>query len=143
MKLITQNIANKTESFKDYPLLIIRLVLAYGFYGPATMKWSGINNVVSWFESMSYPLPKLSAYMAASIELLGVFLLFFGLGTRIISIPLMFIMLVAIFTVHLEGGFEAANNGFEIPLYYFMMLSVLFVYGPGKISIDYFFNKRR
>ena len=143
MKLITQNIANKTESFKDYPLLIIRLVLAYGFYGPATMKWSGINNVVSWFESMSYPLPKLSAYMAASIELSGVFLLFFGLGTRIISIPLMFIMLVAIFTVHLEEGFEAANNGFEIPLYYFIMLSVLFVYGPGKISIDYFFNKRR
>lgn len=143
MKSTIQNFTKKAEVLKDFPLLIIRLVLTYGFYGPATMKWSGINNVASWFESMSYPLPKLSAYITASIELLGVFLLFFGLGTRIISIPLMFIMLVAIFTVHLEGGFEAANNGFEIPLYYFMMLFVLLVYGPGKFSIDHFFNKRR
>ncbi len=65
--------------------------------------------------------------MAASIELLGVFLLFFGLGTRIISILLMFIMLVVIFTVHLKGGLKAANNGFKIPLYYFIMLFVLLI----------------
>jgi len=45
-------------------------------------------------------------------------------------------MLVAIKTVHLANGFEAGSNGYEIPLYYIIMLITLVVYGPGKISID-------
>lgn len=142
MKKMYLNFVNKVETIKDLPLLLIRLVLAYGFYGPAMMKWSGINNVASWFESMHYPLPKISAYLAATTELAGVFLLLFGLGTRLISLPLMFVMLIAIFTVHLRGGFEAANNGFEIPLYYLLMLFILVIYGPGKISIDNFLKKK-
>ena len=74
--------------------------------------------------------------MAATTEIVGVFFLIFGLGVRIISIPLMIVMLVAIFTVHLHNGFEAGNNGFEIPLYYLIMLFTLLIYGGGKISLD-------
>ena len=80
---------------------------------------------------MGYPVPLLSAYLAATTEALGVVLLALGLGTRLISVPLMFTMLVAIFTVHIGNGFNAGDNGFEIPLYYLFMLFVLFVYGSG------------
>jgi len=45
-------------------------------------------------------------------------------------------MLVAIKTVHWANGFEAGNNGFEIPLYYLLMLFVLFVYGGRRFSLD-------
>jgi putative oxidoreductase len=123
---------------KSLPLLFIRLVLAYGFYSPAKMKWSDINAVADWFGSMGYPFPTLNAYMAATTEMLGVVLLILGLGTRIISIPLIVVMIVAITTVHLGNGFEAGNNGFEIPLYYLLMLLVLLFHGAGKISIDSF-----
>ena len=143
MKTMYLKFTDKVETIRDLPLLFIRLILAYGFYGPAMMKWSGINNVASWFGSMNYPLPKLSAYLAATTELAGVFLLLFGLGTRLISLPLMFVMLIAIFTVHLGGGFEAANNGFEIPLYYLIMLFVLLVYGSGKYSIDFLLSRKK
>jgi len=71
-----------------------------------------------------------------------VILLTLGWGTRIISIPLIVVMLVAIFTVHLSNGFVAAENGFEIPLYYELMLLVLLIHGGGKISIDYLIGKR-
>lgn len=135
-----RTIANKSDSTI---LLLIRLTLAYGFYKPAMMKWNDINAIGSWFESMGYPFPLLNAYLAGIIEVAGVILLVFGLGTRLISIPLIFVMMVAIFTVHIGNGFEARDNGFEIPLYYILMFVVLIVYGAGKYSIDYLISKKK
>ena len=118
-------------------LLMVRLVLAYGFYEPAKLKWSDIGSVAEWFGSLGIPFPTLQAYMAATTEASGVVLLTLGLFTRLISIPLMVMMVVAIVTVHLPHGFESGNNGFEIPLYYFIMLFVLLTHGGGKISLDW------
>ena len=131
------------EKLQSLSLLLVRLILAYGFYGPAKMKWSDINSVAEWFGSMGYPLPTLQAYMAASTEAAGVILLTLGLFTRLISIPLMVVMVVAIVTVHLPHGFESGNNGFEIPLYYFIMLFVLVTHGGGKLSLDWLLFKRK
>ena len=128
---------------QDLALLFIRLILAYGFYMPAMNKWGNMEGIAQWFGSMNYPLPTLNAYLAGTTEAAGVVLLFFGVGTRIISIPLMITMLVAIFTVHIGNGFAAADNGFEIPLYYLLMLVLLLAYGSGKYSIDYFLTKKR
>ena len=133
---------NNLAILKSLPLLLLRLVLAYGFYNPAIMKWKNINGIAEWFNSMNYPLPTLNAYLAAATEAAGVILLLLGFATRLISIPLMFTMLVAIFTVHIGNGFEAGDNGFEIPLYYLLMLFVLFIAGPGKISLDNFLTKK-
>lgn len=130
------------EKLQSVSLLFLRLILAYGFYGPATMKWSDINAVAEWFGSMGFPLPTLQAYMAASTEALGVLLLTLGFATRLISIPLIIVMIVAIVTVHLPHGFSSGDNGFEIPLYYMLMLFVLVAHGAGKFSIDYFINKK-
>lgn len=137
-----QKATNWLSNLKDLPLLFFRLILAYGFWGPATMKWNNIESVAEWFGSIGIPMPTLNAYMAASTEIAGVFLLTLGLATRIISIPLIITMLVAIVTVHLGNGFEASDNGFEIPLYYILMLFALFVNGAGKISLDNLISKK-
>ena len=136
------NLPDKLKKLESIPLLFIRFILAYGFYVPARMKWSSIGSIAEWFDSMNYPLPMLNAYLAAGTEALGVVLLTFGLATRIISIPLMFVMVIAILTVHLGNGFDAGDNGMEIPLYYLVMLFSLFILGPGKYSIDYLIRKK-
>ena len=133
----------KLKNLESIPLLLIRLILAIGFFGPAKMKLSNIDGIIQWFESMHMPLPALNAYLATATESLGVILLILGLGTRIISIPLIITMIVAIITVHLGHGFEAGNNGFEIPLYYIIMLFTLIVYGGGKYSLDNIMNKNK
>lgn len=128
---------------KDASLLFIRLILAYGFYEPMMGKWSDIGAVAKWFgEDLGLPFPLLNAYMAASTEALGVALLILGLGVRFISMPLMVIMVVAITTVHLSNGFSAGENGFEIPLYYMLMLFVLLTHGGGKYGLDTLFGKK-
>ncbi len=125
------------------PLLFMRLVLAYGFYHAAKMKWADINAIIAWFREAKFPLPVVSAYLVAFCEGAGALLLLIGLLTRIATIPLMIIMLVAIFAVHWPNGFEAGKNGFEIPLYYLIMLFALFIMGPGSISVDHMLNKNK
>lgn len=131
-----------TKYFQSISLLIARLIIAYGFYEPAMSKWNDIDSVAQWFGSMGIPFPTINAYMAASTEIVGVGLLVLGLFTRLISLPLIVIMIVAIFTVHIGNGFSAGTNGFEIPLYYMIFLMIFVSHGAGKLSLDnIFFNK--
>lgn len=139
---IYQTAKDKLGKLNDLPPLIFRLVLAYGFYMPAMMKWGDIGAIAEWFGGMGIPFPTLNAYLAATTELAAVVLLPLGLATRIISIPLIFTMIVAIVTVHLGNGFNAGDNGFEIPLYYILMLFALLVNGAGKYSLDRLIEKK-
>ena len=129
---------NILQNFQSLSLLLARLAVAYGFYEPAISKWKDIDGIASWFGTMGIPFPTFNAYMTASTELLGVVLLTLGLFTRLISLPLMVVMVVAIMTVHLAHGFSAGNNGFEIPLYYLLFLFIFASHGAGKFSMDYF-----
>ena len=131
---ITKNILSHGQNIS---LLLARLTVAYGFYGPAMQKWSDISSVAGWFGSIGIPFPTLNAYLAASTELLGVALLTLGLFTRLISLPLIVVMVVAITTVHLAHGFSAGDNGFEIPLYYMLFLALFASLGAGKFSLDH------
>ena len=131
-------------NFQSFSLLLARLAVAYGFYEPAIKKWQDIDSIAAWFGSMGIPFPTLNAYMAATTEALGVVLLTLGLFTRLISVPLMIVMLVAITTVHLAHGFSAGDNGFEIPLYYMLFLFIFASHGAGKYSLDqYLFGKEK
>ncbi len=143
MKMIYSKFVDLTKRLQDLGLLLLRLVLAYGFYKPAMLKLKDIHAIGDWFAGMNYPFPYLNAYMATITESLGVILLALGLGTRIISIPLMVVMLVAIFTVHWGNGFDAGDNGFEIPLYYLLILFTLLSHGAGKYSADYVIGKAK
>ena len=136
------NTGNRLSALKYLPLLLLRLVLAWGFFNPAKMKWADINSIGEWFGSMGIPAPLLNAYLAAGTEAAGVVLLTLGLGTRFIALPLIITMLVAIKTVHWVNGFEAGENGYEIPLYYIIMLLTLLISGAGKWSVDYLIRKR-
>ena len=148
-----------TENLQSVALLLIRFILAYTFFAPAMMKWGDIAATAGWFESMGIPLPTLNAYMAASTELAGVVLLTLGLFSRLISIPLLITMFVAIATVHGTNGFSVIHetlqwsdayvngelvegtivflqNGYENVLYYIAMLLVIVSFGAGKLSLD-------
>ena len=154
-----------TENLQSVALLLVRFILAYTFFAPAMMKWGDIAATASWFEYMGIPLPTLNAYMAASTEMVGVVLLTLGPFSRLISIPLLVTMLVAIITVHGTNGYNVISeslqwtdayingeqvsgtvvflqNGYENVLNYIAMLLVILSVGPGKISVDAILKKK-
>lgn len=93
------------------PALALRLYLAPVFWMAGSQKFLHFADTVSWFGDPDYglglPLPMLMAVMATAAELGGAVLLALGLATRWISIPLLVTMLVAIFTVHIDNGWQA------------------------------------
>lgn len=143
-KIITHyfELTKRLTTLSFVPLLLIRLVLAYGFYEPAMSKFKDISAIAAWFDSLGLVFPTFQAYLATYTELLGVILLVLGLGVRFISIPLIITMLVAVKTVHFANGFSAGDNGYEIPLYYIIMLLVLLFHGGGKIGLDYLLERK-
>ena len=154
-----------TENLQSVALLLIRFILVYTFFSPAMMKWADIGATASWFEYMGIPFPTLNAYMAAGTEMAGVVLLTLGLFSRLISIPLLITMFVAIVTVHGTNGYNVISetqqwtdayingkevagtvvflqNGYENVLNYIAMLLVIVSFGPGKISLDQLIKKK-
>lgn len=91
--------------------LTLRLYLVPIFWMAGTNKLAHFQQTVEWFGNIDWglglPFPTLLATLATSAEILGAILLALGLLTRLISIPLIITMLVAIVTVHLPNGWQA------------------------------------
>lgn len=136
IKDIYRDLSTLGEKLKSAALLFARVILAYGFYEPAMMKWNNFDSTTLFFASIGIPFATVNTFLAASIESLGVVLLALGLLTRLISVPLIVVMLVAIFTVHLPNGFSSGSNGYEIPLYYMIFLFIFLSHGAGNYSLD-------
>ncbi len=94
--------------------LALRLYLAPVLWVAGMNKASGFNDVVEWFGNADWglglPLPWLMAALATAAEAGGAVLLLLGLGTRLVTIPLMITMMVAAVTVHWANGWQAVHD---------------------------------
>ena len=95
--------------------LLLRAYLVPVFYMAGISKYRNFDGTVAWFGNpewgLGLPFPGLMAFLATAAELGGAVLLALGLATRWISIPLMFTMLVAMFTAHWQNGWLAISTG--------------------------------
>jgi putative oxidoreductase len=102
------------------------------------------------------PQPKLLAWASVLFELLGGAAIFLGAFVTIVGAPLIVMMLVAMFTVHLRYGFSSINTigltadgplfgppGYEVNLLYVASPVALMVGGAGTFSIDGLLAQRR
>lgn len=88
--------------------LALRLYLVPVMWQAGTRKINNIDDVASWFANgLQLPYPTELAYLVAYSETIGAICLLVGFAVRIISIPLMIIMLVAAWTVHFVNGWSA------------------------------------
>ena len=111
-----QNILDKiVEAVGFIGPLLLRLYLVPIFWMAGTKKIASIDSTIEWFGNpdwgLGLPFPALMAWLASITEAGGAILLLFGLATRWISIPLMFTMIVAAVTVHLQHGWLAIAEG--------------------------------
>ena len=91
--------------------LLLRLYLAPVLMQAGWNKMSAFEDTAAWFGNpdwgLGLPMPEVMASLAIGAEFFGAILLLLGLATRLIAIPLMFTMIVAAVTVHLEKGLLA------------------------------------
>ncbi|WP_426994077.1 DoxX family protein [Methylomonas sp. CM2] len=95
--------------------LLIRLYLAPVFWMAGTKKFANFTDTAAWFGNAEWglglPAPYVLVFLVAFVETFGALFLVFGFATRVISLPLSVIMVVAAVTAHWQNGWLAIATG--------------------------------
>lgn len=131
---------------QDIFALAIRLYVGWQFFKAGQLKIGSWSNTLQQFQ-FDFQVPLLPPYPAAVLgtfgELFFPLLLWIGLTTRLASIGLQIVNIVAVISV-----LYLFPNGLSDPafgdhfLWGLMMLGLTF-YGGGRISLDYLLIRRR
>lgn len=133
------------SALKSPLLLVLRLYWGWLFAHGALGKLMDIEHFATLLTNLHFPFPLFQAYLAATIEFVGGICLMLGLGSRLAAIPLMIVMLTAYATAHSEGFkaiFSEPSRFVSQPPFNFLLTClIVFAFGPGRLSIDYFLEK--
>jgi putative oxidoreductase len=139
--------------------LLIRLMAGGVFLSEGILKFVYKNQGIGRFTKIGIPAPHFTAVFVALLEIVGGILLMTGFLTRLISVPFVIEMLVAIASTKIalylgtsplplppappKVGIWAVLH--EIRSDYAQIMSVLFlgIVGPGPWSLDAVFARRR
>lgn len=130
--------------FRDIATLIARIGLGIVFiaHGWQKLNTNGLDATKAFFESVSVPLPGISAYFATFVELVGGIALVVGIFTPIIGILLFLDMLGAFIFVHSDFGVFVSENGYELVLALGVASLLLAAVGAGRFSLDGVFGSK-
>jgi putative oxidoreductase len=139
--------------------LIMRLMVGGVFLSEGILKFVYTNQGVGRFTKLGIPFPDLTATFVGGLEIVGGILLMAGLFTRVIAIPFIIEMVVAILTTKIslylgtsplplppalpKVGFWAVMH--ETRSDYAQILTSIFllIVGPGSWSLDALVRRRR
>jgi len=115
---------------RDYALFVLRLFVGVVFLVHGAIKlFGGLEGFAGFMQQQGIPLAGIMAPTVAAIEFFGGLALILGTGTRIASLLLTGVMVVAIFTVTIKVGFA---GGYDLNLALLGGLLALLLAGPGK-----------
>lgn len=129
---------SRSASSVDLALLIARVGIG------ALMLVHGISKIpmldqspIQFYDFMGVG-DELSLYLALFAEIGCSIFVILGCATRLVVIPLIITMLVAVFVIHAADPFVKQEMG----LHYLLIYVMLFLTGAGRYSIDYLISKR-
>jgi len=128
------------EKLQSPFLLIIRLYWGWQFFLTGKGKLMNLDRTAGFFANLHIPMPKLNAIMAGSTECFGGLLLLLGLGSRIVTVPMLFLLIVA----YLTADFDKVQNIFNKPddfvsaaeFQFMLTVFIVLIFGPGVFSLD-------
>lgn len=134
----------------DWYALPLRAIVGFGFIEHGYAKLArGADIFISILHAIGMPFPDLFGWGTILVELIGGFCILVGAFVPLAAGPMIVVLLVAIFTVHLPNGFSSikllsydaggahfGQPGYETDLLYVAGLIALCIGGPGRYSID-------
>jgi len=138
------------SKLRRWAALPLRLIVGYGFIAHGYAKvMNGPDHFAASLQGLGVPAPHLMAWATIAFELLGGCAVLAGAYIPLISLPLIVILLVAVFTVHLPYGFSSIKlravtaagpqfgpPGYETDLLYLAALATLIAGGSGPFALD-------
>ncbi|MCE9651135.1 MAG: DoxX family protein [Parvibaculum sp.] len=135
----------------------LRLIVGYGFMEHGFAKLArGPESFMHILDALGVPMPAMMAWATILVEIFGGFAVLVGFLVPLASVPMIVVLLVAIFTVHLPNGFSSiklqevtaagahfGQPGYETDLLYIAALVALVIGGSGPLALDGFLGGRR
>ncbi len=135
------------EGLQSPLLLLVRLYWGWQFIQTGWGKINNIPKVTGFFTDLGIPFPGLNAHFIAGLELIGGILLVFGLGSRLIAVPLVIDMLVAYITADRDALFSVISDPDKFtgasPYTFLFASLIVLAFGPGKFAVDTWIAWRR
>jgi len=133
-------------SFLQSPLLLImRLYWGISFFQTGMGKLKDISKPTEYFQSLGIPFPHEQAIMAGCTECFGGLLLAVGLASRLVSLPLIVVMIVAYLTAENEALKAIFSDPDKFtsstPFLFLLTLLIVLAFGPGTFSLDWIIAK--
>ncbi|MGF6558118.1 putative oxidoreductase [Pseudomonas sp. S30_BP2TU TE3576] len=125
-----------------YGLTVLRIVVGIVFAAHGSQKLFGafggygLAGTAQYMESIGLTPGYLMATLAGGTEFFAGLALIIGLLVRPAALGLIFLSLVAIFSVHISNGLFMANNGYEFALALLGGSIAVLIEGAGKLSAD-------
>ncbi len=130
--------------------LPLRLIVGYGFLEHGYAKLArGPDAFIGVLDAIGIPFSWFLGWATILVELVGGLLILCGAFVPLASAPMIVVLLVAIFTVHLPNGFSSikllsydasgahfGQPGYETDLLYLTALLALCFGGAGPLSLD-------
>ncbi|MEX1243162.1 MAG: DoxX family protein [Thermoanaerobaculia bacterium] len=139
LRALTHAVANR---LKWLPPTVARITVGWIFLQSGWGKLHNLPKVVEFFTELGIPAPQIQAPLAAGAEFVCGAMVLLGLATRLASLPLMVVMVVAIVTAK-KGDIHELSDLFGMAEYlYIALLAYLAAYGAGPVSVDRIFAKR-
>jgi putative oxidoreductase len=128
----------------------LRLIVGFGFMQHGYAKWTrGPESFALVLHALAVPYPHWMAWLTILTEFLGGAAVLAGAFVPWVSIPMAAVLLVAMFTVHLQYGFSSIKlmsigpmgahfgpPGTEVDLLYLACLAALVLGGSGPYALD-------
>ena len=121
-------------------LLAVRLYWGGNFVVTGWGKVTNLPKITDYFSSLGIPFPHANACAAATVETLGGFLLLIGLGSRLVTLPLLFVLGVAYATTEMPALHALLTDPDQFtaatPFLFAVACLIVLLFGPGPLSID-------
>jgi putative oxidoreductase len=116
--------------------LVVRVAFGYFWLETGIAKVHNLGGFTQRFVGWGIPFPAFSAGLSAWTELVGGLLIMLGLFTRLVCIPMLINMAVAV-TLVVSANFMSLDDYVEADeIVYSLIFFWLLVSGPGKASLD-------
>ncbi|MFC0517606.1 DoxX family protein [Mucilaginibacter angelicae] len=138
------------KNYQQPAPLLLRMAIGFGFMAHGWAKLTkGPEAFGNLLAQIHVPFPHVMAWISTLTELAGGLTIFIGLFVSITAVPLIGIMLVAMFGIQIHYGFSSVKTigltpagpvfgppGYEINLIYIAGLIALLISGGGRFSAD-------
>jgi putative oxidoreductase len=116
--------------------LVVRVVFGYFWLETGIAKVHNLDGFTQRFVGWGIPFPAFSAGLSAWTELVGGLLIMLGLFTRLVCVPMLINMAVAV-TLVVSANLMSLDDYVEADeIVYSLIFFWLLISGPGKASLD-------